>query len=387
MIPDSSTEPRQASSVRPTNALGKDLSTAILVTVLALGMLLGFSMGWITFGSPLSNESESAVLYDQRLVTSLFETASRAVVEITVVREASSRNQGANSAVEVGSGFIVDNAGHIVTNHHVVDGSESITVQLFDGRILPATRLGTSPADDLAVLQVDVAEVEDIDPLPLADSDKVSPGQMAIAIGSPFRNQNSVTVGVVSGIGRSRGSVLLRPIPDLIQTDAALNPGNSGGPLLDAAGAVMGINSSVQLVSNVQIGVGFAIPSNTLKGILPDLITPEEVKRPWIGITSPQLTRSAAASLGLPEEGGVYVRDVCDKSPAQEAGLRGDPRRQPSGEGDFITAVDGVRVASLSSMVSYLNTLRPGDSVTLTFLHDHETQEVNITLGEWRTCR
>jgi 2-alkenal reductase len=355
--------------------------------VLVLGVLLGFSMGWISFRSPWSDGAAPPVLYDERLVTSLFEKASRSVVEITVVQEVQGRFFGTDSRENTGSGFIVDDAGHIVTNHHVVDGAGEITVRLFDGRILPATKLGTSPADDLALLQVEPGEVADIDPLPLANSSQVRPGQMAIAIGSPFRSQNSVTVGVVSGIGRTRGSVLMRPIPDLIQTDAALNPGNSGGPLLNAAGEVVGINSSVQLVSMVQIGMGFAIPSNTLIGILPDLITPGEIKRPWIGITSSQLTRSITDSLGPPEEGGIYISTVCDGSPAQEVGLRGNSRRVPSGQGDFITAVDGVRVGSLSSLVSYLNTLRPGDDVTLTILRDGETKEIDITLAEWQTCR
>jgi len=261
--------------------------------------------------------------------------------------------------------------------------ADRIDIHLYDGRTLRATTVGTSPADDLALLKVDPDEVASINPLPLADSDTVIPSQMAIAIGSPFRNFNSVSVGVVSSKGRSRSSVLRRPIPDLIQTDAALNPGNSGGPLLNANGEVIGVNSSVEVVSSVQIGVGFAVPSNTLKSILPDLLIPGEIRRPWIGISGTPLTKSLADSLDLPTQSGIYIRQVWEGSPADRGDLRSDSLRVPTGQGDVITAVDGIQVDSVTDMVSYLNTLRPGDQVTLTVVRDKKSLEIDLTLDPW----
>ena len=293
------------------------------------------------------------MLYDEKAVTSLYERVGPAVVEITVSRPGVFREAAAS-----GSGFLVDAEGHIVTNYHVVEGAGDISVRLSDGRTLEATKLGESRADDLAVLQVDPGEVSGVDPLPMADSSKVTPGEMAIAVGSPFSQYNSVSVGVVSGVGRTRPSGLLRPIPDMVQTDAALNPGNSGGPLLNRDGEVIRVNSSVQLQSSVQTGVGFAISSNTVKGILANLMFPGEFKRPWIGIRGSALTARLSESLDLPSETGIYVFSVCDNSPAQKARLRGEVRSacddtgrqeapgfgaaRPTGlRGDVIIAVDG----------------------------------------------
>ena len=368
-------------SNRPT-IIGAWSPLSLAAAALALGVVVGLTLGWISFGSSLSAASGPPVLYDERLVTSVFEDASPAVVEITVARNAPGTARSV-FRLDSASGFLVDDEGHVVTNNHVVDGAQDITVQLFDGRMLKATKLGTSPADDLALLQVDPQEVESILPLPLADSNKVMTGQMAIVIGSPFRNPNSVSVGVVSGVGRSRPSALGRPMPDLIQTDAALNPGNSGGPLLNARGEVMGVNYAVAVVSSVPVGVGFAVPSNTLRDILTDLMSPGEIKRPWIGISGAPLTKSMSEFLNIPTESGIYVHEVWSGSPAQEARLRGDPLRAPTGQGDVIVAVDGIPVGSVSDMVSYLNTRRPGDHVTLTILRDKKAQEVDISLAEW----
>ena len=270
MIPDSNPEFREESTKSRPAPARRDSSTGFVIAVLVLGLMMGFVAGWLTFRSPWAVAS-STPLYDEALVTSLFDSAGRAVVEVNVARSPTGETSG--------SGFLVDSAGHVVTNHHVLDGGGDVTVRLFDGRVLSAERLGTSPADDLALVRVDPDDLVGLEPLSLADSDAVRPGQLAVAIGSPFRNLNSISVGVVSGIGRSRVSELSRPIPDLIQTDAALNPGNSGGPLLNSEGDVIGVTNAVQVVSSVQIGVGFAIPSNTLSGILDDLKTPGELKR------------------------------------------------------------------------------------------------------------
>jgi 2-alkenal reductase len=348
------------------------------IFLVAFGMLLGLVLAWGSLGA-----TQPTALFDEGQVTSVFERASPAIVEIGVSQLSSQQS---------GSGFFVDDDGHIVTNAHIVDMDGDVVVTLHDGRRLDATVLGSSRADDLAILRVDPDLA--IEPLRLADSDRVLPGQLAIAIGSPYQNANSVTVGVVSGKERSQVGSLNRPIPEMIQTDAALNPGNSGGPLLNSRGEAIGVVSAVEIDPSrfgtgalLQTGVGFAVSSNTLRQLLPSLLQPEEYKRPRLGIESRPLTQSQVEVLGLPVEDGVYVRSVCRNSPAQRAGLRGDSFRTiPSGRGDFITAVDGEAVSSVSDIVEHLNTLRPGDMVELTIIRGGQEQGVSVTLDAWESC-
>lgn len=349
------------------------------VALLAIGVLLGFTLG-LTVGDPglVIDLSSSSGLYDEGLVTSLVEDVSPGVVELGI-----SRRAGGNDT-STGSGFLVDRQGHVVTNNHVVEGAEGVSVRLYDGRTLDATVLGTSPADDLALLQVNPGAVADIRPLELADSNDVVSGQMAIAIGSPFQNFNSVTVGVVSGTGRGPTSVLRRPIPDMIQTDAPLNPGNSGGPLLNSDGEVIGINSSIRTNSFSSVDeyrIGFAVPSNTFANLKSQLLEPRQVRRPWLGVSGGSVSNNLNPSLGLPS--GIYVTTVFDNSPAERAGLV--PFRSLVGDnrGDVITAVDGQVVESVEDMVSYFNTLIPGAEVTLTVFRDDESITVDVTLDEW----
>ena len=364
----------------------KDLSggtppVALLSVVLVVALLFAYAAGWITITPPWTSQPDPTVLFDEALVTNLFEQSSPAIVEIAVFGRSTLTEQRVQG---VGSGFFVDRDGHIVTNNHVVEGFSTVEVDLYDGRTLTAEVLGRSPADDLALLQVDPKEVESIVPLRLADSDGVRPGQLAVAIGSPFRDFNSVSVGVVSGVGRTRQSSLSRPIPDLIQTDAALNPGNSGGPLINSDGEVMGINTAVQIVSSVQIGVGFAVPSNSLSGILEDLKRPGEFSRPWIGISGQPVSQVTDA-LDLSIESGIYVRQVFADSPASRVGLRPDRcARNICGGGDVITSVDDFDLANVADMVSYLNRFRPGDSVTITVVRNHEVQEIEVILSKWQ---
>jgi S1-C subfamily serine protease len=366
-------------------------SLGLVVTLIVSGMVLGLLLGLLATQSPWLPLWGQAPLYDEALITALAEGASPAIVEISVNRP---------NAVEKGSGFLVDDEGHIVTNQHVVANPGELLVLLADGRTLEATLLGTSRADDLAVLKVDPREVADITPLVLANSDDIRPGQLAVAIGSAFAQFNSVTVGVVSGTQRSQmaqlqegpGRPISRPLPELVQTDAALNPGNSGGPLLDRDGRVIGVISAVQLAGNsfdvsIQTGVGFAVSSNALKGILPDLKSPGEFLRPWLGVTSRPLSRAWFRDLDVDVEQGVYVTQVCAGSPADISGLRGDMFQfRPSGRGDLITAIDGSPVAEVSDIVTRLNDLRPGDSVTLSVIREKQHREVDVVLAPWGNC-
>ena len=352
-------------------------SRGFVVMLLALGVLLGFSVGLLVAESGVGGSIGSSPLFDEDVVTDLFERASPAVVELEVSL-INSRSPGS------GSGFFIDRDGHIVTNNHVVDNSTAIRVRLHDGRTLEATKLGNSPADDLALLQVNPAEVSGIEPLPLADSAQVVPGQMAIAIGSPFRNFNSVTVGVVSGRGRAQVSALRRPIPDMIQTDAPLNSGNSGGPLLNSDGEVIGVNSSIRTLPFEgldEFRIGFAVPSSTVAGLIPQLLVAKEVRRPFLGITSGGLSDQLRDDLGVPA--GIPVGTIVAGSPAQTIGL--EPFRTVRGtvRGDIITAVDGHSVSSVDEMVSYFNDLLPGHTITLTVYRNMGTLDIEATLAPW----
>ena len=357
----------------------RGVSRTFVLGVAAVALLLGFTLGILWTSSTGDGVGGSRALYDEDLVTSLFEDASPAVVEVGVTQGA-----GILQRTGSGSGFLIDDSGHIVTNSHVVRGADAITVRLSDGRSVDATRLGSSPADDLALLQVDPSEVSGIKPLKLADSSKLKTGEMAVAIGSPFQNFNSVTVGVVSGTGRGPASILRRPIPDMIQTDAPLNPGNSGGPLLNSRGEVIGVNSSVRtgaFQGLEEFRIGFAVPSNTVKNLMPQLLESKVVRRPWLGISGGSVNSDLQSPPGLPS--GIYVTRVFADSPAQRAGLIPFRSLRGATAGDVITAVDGVPVGSVEDMVSYFNAREPGDEVTLSVFRDSGSIELRVTLVEW----
>ena len=337
----------------------RGVTRTFAVAILAAGVLLGIGLGLLISGS-LDRAPTSSGLFDEDLVSALFDKGSPGVAELVVTRSTAGVVVPGLST-GTGSGFFIDDQGHIVTSYHVVEGAEKITVELYDGRVLEATKLGSSPADDLALLQVDPEEVSDISPLPLADSGEVRTGQMAVAISSPFQNFNSLSVGVVSGTERGAISILRRPIPDMIQTDAALNPGNSGGPLLNSDGEVIGVNSSIRtatLRNASEYRIGFAVPSNALKDLMPQLLERQQVRRPWLGISGRAVTVGLTESLGVPR--GVYVAGVFPNSPAAGIGLVPFRSLSVEGRGDGITAVDGEPVSSVEEMVSYFTPSRRG---------------------------
>ncbi|MFC1977533.1 S1C family serine protease, partial [Chloroflexota bacterium] len=246
--------------------------------------------------------------YDENMLVSLYERAIPSVVKIEAVIEKETGtigpfDFGPFQQKGQGSGFIIDNEAHVLTNNHVVDGTSSVKITLFGGDVLEAEIIGTDRENDLALLQVDPDKLGDVIPLPLGDSDKVKPGQMAIALGSPFGLEGSITVGIISAIGRSIPSTTQRLITDMLQTDAAINPGNSGGPLLDSKGEVIGINTAIEASSN---GIGFAIPINTAVSLLPALLEGGEVGSPWLGIRAVAIDKELAKKLELPTDSGIY---------------------------------------------------------------------------------
>jgi 2-alkenal reductase len=336
----------------------------------------------VSWAPPANAQGPAAQIFDSGLIASIYQRVSPSVVGIV----SSALPEGPIEGFPprgAGSGFVIDKQGHILTNNHVVDGAGQLRVMLANGDAYKGTVVGQDPWHDLAVVKID-APAQDLTPVALGDSDKVRVGDLAIAIGNPFGYERTLTVGVVSGNGRSLPSRTRRTLANLIQTDAAINPGNSGGVLLNAQGEVIGINTAIEnpTGSRVFIGLGFAVPVNTAKRYLPQLLKGEKIKTPWVGISGTAITPEVIDELKLPVKRGVLVREVTESGPAAKAGLRGggdDPAR-----GDIITAIDGRPVAKVEDIISYLDAQKsPGDTVTLTVLREGQQREIGVTLGEF----
>lgn len=357
--------------------------TSKIIAVLAVVLIVG--VAYIMFsGVTLAPRTASAALalFNEDVVTSIYEATSPAVVEIKVVERGTSIF-GRSLQEGQGSGFLVDKDGHILTNNHVVSGASNVQVVLKGGKTVDAAIVGASRFEDLALIKVDASAVSGIIPLKFGDSSLVKPGQMAIALGSPYGLDSSITVGVVSGINRSLSGSNLT---GLLQTDAAINPGNSGGPLLNSSGQVIGINTAIQSGA-VARGIGFAVTSNVANKRLPELMAGKRVTRPWLGISGTALTETLANNLSLSVNQGVYVVAVIPNGPAEKAGLKGssiDANGQAVSGGDVITAVDGRAVTSVEEISAYLSANKKvGDSVRLTVLRGGNNVTVSVTLGEF----
>ncbi|HQE92522.1 MAG TPA: PDZ domain-containing protein [Anaerolineae bacterium] len=293
-----------------------------------------------------------------------------------------------------GSGFVWDKQGHIVTNNHVVEDADEISVQFADGSIAQAELVGTDADSDLAVIQVDVS-AERLHPVTFADSTQVYVGQLAVAIGNPFGLENTMTVGFVSAVGRSMPvdlestSGTSYTIPDIIQTDAPINPGNSGGVLLNENGAVIGVTSAIISPVQASVGIGFAIPSAIVEKVVPALIAEGSYTHAWLGISGMTLTPDIAQAMDLDEnQRGALVITVQEDSPAGKAGLRGsdgqitvDGQDLPTG-GDIIIAIEGNTVNTFDDLVANLARLSAGQKVQLTVIREGKTQDIAVTLGK-----
>ena len=287
-----------------------------------------------------------------------------------------------------GSGFVIDDKGLILTNNHVVENAKSVEVTLPDQSKVPAKLVGRDSESDIAVIRV-TAPKEKLTPLRLGDSARLQVGQMAIAIGNPFGLDRTVTRGVISAVGRTIISDTGRKIRNVIQTDAAINPGNSGGPLLNSLGEVVGINSAIYTPSGGSVGVGFAIPVNTAKKLLPQLIARGRASHPWLGITGMDVDAILAKALSLPVQDGVMIAQVWPNAPAARAGLRGSQRRMRVGNylysvgGDIIRTLDGEKVANMDDVIAFLEDRKKvGDEVRVDFLRDGKPHAVTVRLGE-----
>ncbi|MCB0166299.1 MAG: trypsin-like peptidase domain-containing protein [Anaerolineae bacterium] len=288
-----------------------------------------------------------------------------------------------------GSGFVLDDDGHILTNYHVIDGAQSIEVTFIDETTLPAKLVGADPRNDIAVLQVD-AQPGLLDPVELGKSANLQVGQRAIVIGNPFGQFGStLTTGVVSALNRSLQGQDGREITGIIQTDAAINKGNSGGPLLDSAGRVIGINTAIFSPSGTNAGVGFAVPVDTIRRLLPDLLTLGHFRHPWLGIRyAYQITPGLSDLLKLPAEQGLLLVELHSNGPlaghqvrgAQEETILGNQRVYTGG--DIVTTIDGQGITSMNQLDVLLTGYQVGDTVEVTFLRGKQETTVSVELEE-----
>lgn len=343
----------------------------------------------------------------QGTLENIYQQVSPSVVNIRVVKPVDTQSSISNQPFfnlpqdqqssqpyesGLGSGFVWDTDGYIVTNNHVVEGAEKIEVTFSDDTILDATLVGTDPDSDLAVIQVEAPDGL-LTPVQLADSTNVRVGQLAIAIGNPFGLEGTMTVGIISALGRSLPveSGIVGPsytIPDIIQTDAPINPGNSGGVLVNAQGQLVGVTSAIETSSGSNAGIGFAIPSAIVQNVVPALIKDGVYEHPWLGISGTTLTPDLAEAMNLDTtQRGVLVADVLPDSPAEAAGLQGSQEEttiesQPVRiGGDVITAIEGQPVHGIDELIAYLaRSTTVGQKITLTLLRDGKEQTVTATL-------
>jgi putative serine protease PepD len=307
----------------------------------------------VTGGEPASASSGLSV-------SDIYRETYKGVVEITVTSNGQQTPFGGQQTQEaLGSGFVYDDQGHIITNQHVVDGATSITVRFWNGKTYSATLVGSDPSTDLAVIKVN-APASVLEPLTLANSDDVAVGDSVVAIGSPFGLENTVTSGIVSALHREMTSPNNFSIDDSIQTDAAINHGNSGGPLLNSSAQVIGVNAQIESDSGGNDGVGFAIPSNTVKTIVSELISTGKAEHAYLGVSVETVN------------GSVRIGEVRSGTPADDAGLRA---------GDTIVSIDGQKVTSSEALTNAIAAKSPNDTVSVTYSRDGTTHTVEVTLA------
>ena len=390
---------------RPKNALRSPFLAGLFggVVAIALGIAV-IATGLISVDNsdeadattvaqaPIATDTAPASSGD-RTVGQVYQQDGQGVAYIEAVEEpsgsASPFGQQSSGGTATGSGILMDDQGHVLTNAHVVDGSSSVTVKFGDGDALDAKVLGVDDSTDVAVLAVDPSEV-DAKPLELGDSDAVQVGDPAVAIGNPYGLDRTVTTGIISALQRQISAPNGFTISDVLQTDAAINPGNSGGPLIDGAGRVIGINSQIATGSDGSgsTGIGFAVPINTAKQVAAEIIDDGNVEHAYLGIEGADVNSQLADVLNLDVDEGALVQKVTPGGPADQAGLEGgdatvtEDGQQVRAGGDVITAADGQPVSGMEDLISVINGKQPGDTITLDVIRDGSKQQVDIKLGD-----
>ncbi|HUF02515.1 MAG TPA: trypsin-like peptidase domain-containing protein [Gaiellaceae bacterium] len=320
-------------------------------------------------------------------VNEIYEQAAPGVVQITATTGQVNTDPLSGQASALGSGFIVDKAGHIVTNFHVIRGGDQVHVSFSNRDTVVADVVGTDPSTDLAVLKVDT-DASALTPLPLGDSDEVRVGDPVVAIGNPFGLDRTATAGIVSALQRLIRAPNDFTIDHVIQTDAPINRGNSGGPLLNTRGEVIGVNTQIETGNTGMgnVGIGFAVPSNTVKDVVAQILSTGRVDRAYLGITGQAITQTLVEAYNLPAQEGVLVQSVAEGSGAAKAGLEGgETQVVVAGEtyvlgGDIIVGFEGKKITSIGELRDAISQHKPGDEVTLALYRDGKKTSVTVTL-------
>lgn len=323
-----------------------------------------------------------------RTIQDIYRTAGPGVVQVTSTVTSEDPFFGSQSGTALGSGFVIDKAGHIVTNFHVIQNANEVEVNFSNDDRMKATVVGVDPSTDIAVLQVNVP-ARALKPIPLGDSDRVLVGDRVVAIGNPFGLDRTVTAGIVSAVQRQIQAPDDFVIDKVIQTDAAINRGNSGGPLLSGAGEVIGVNTQIATggAGEGNVGIGFAVPINTVKEVVAQIIETGTVEHAYLGIRMETVDSQLTESFRLPVDHGALVIEVVPRSPADRAGLKaGDTRVIINGQshvlgGDIVTALDGVRIDDVERLSQLIRAKKPGDTVSLEIWRDDKRLELKVKLG------
>jgi putative serine protease PepD len=378
-------------SFRPVAAL---VASAILGGVVAVGavaLLGGLDSGTTVVTETSAARSPGLALADANgmSVNEIYERAASGVVRVNSTSNSTAASGlGSQQISALGSGFVIDKTGHIVTNYHVVEGADVVTVSFSNRDTVKAEVVGTDPSSDIAVLRVNTA-ASALTPLPLGNSDAVEVGDPVVAIGNPFGLDRTVTAGIVSALQRLITAPNRFTIDHVIQTDAPINHGNSGGPLLSSRGQVIGVNTQIETgdTATGNVGIGFSVPSNTVKDVVAQIIRTGRVDHAYLGISGQAVTPDVADKYNLPVKAGVVVESVTNDSGADKAGVEGGKTQVVvAGEtyvlgGDIIVSFDGAKISSIEQLRDAVAAHKPGDKVTVVIYRDAKKTSVTVTLG------
>jgi len=378
-------------SFRPVAAL---VASAILGGVVAVGAVA--LLGGLDSGTTVVTETSAArspglapVDSNGMSVNQIYERAASGVVRVnSTSNSTAATGLGTQQTSALGSGFVIDKTGHIVTNYHVVEGADVVTVSFSNRDTVKADVVGTDPSSDIAVLRVNTA-ASALTPLPLGNSDAVEVGDPVVAIGNPFGLDRTVTAGIVSALQRLITAPNRFTIDHVIQTDAPINHGNSGGPLLSSRGQVIGVNTQIETgdTATGNVGIGFSVPSNTVKDVVAQIIRTGRVDHAYLGISGQAVTPDVADKYNLPVKAGVVIESVTNDSGADKAGLEGGKTQVVvAGEtyvlgGDIIVSFDGAKISSIEQLRDAVAAHKPGDRVTVVIYRDAKKTSVTVTLG------
>ena len=378
-------------SFRPVAAL---VASAILGGVVAVGAVA--LLGGLDSGTTVVTETSAArspglapADANGMSVNEIYERAASGVVRVNSTSNSTAASGlGSQQTSALGSGFVIDKTGHIVTNYHVVEGADVVTVSFSNRDTVKAEVVGTDPSSDIAVLRVNTA-ASALTPLPLGNSDAVEVGDPVVAIGNPFGLDRTVTAGIVSALQRLITAPNRFTIDHVIQTDAPINHGNSGGPLLSSRGQVIGVNTQIETgdTATGNVGIGFSVPSNTVKDVVAQIIRTGRVDHAYLGISGQEVTPDVADKYNLPVKAGVVVESVTNDSGADKAGVEGGKTQVVvAGEtyvlgGDIIVSFDGAKISSIEQLRDAVAAHKPGDKVTVVIYRDAKKTSVTVTLG------